>query len=280
MTKIVQSTLNQGIGRMVLVLSMFFISISTVMAKDLIFSTPPTQSPETTLKNYQPLVDYLSKAIGRTIVIDPAKSFPEYTRKMREGKYDMIFDGPHFIKWRIDKQHNVVVAKQPGELHFVIVVKKNSKYKELRDLWTKPVCSPPVPHLGTLTLLAIYNNPIREPQIIPVGSFKRGVECLRKGNGVAVLLRDKFWYKRVKDKSDLRIMYRTTRKMPARGLTVNSRFSKAARRKITEALTSKKGHEYSEKAFSTIGGGKFVRAHTEEFNNLDQLIKMVWGFEL
>jgi ABC-type phosphate/phosphonate transport system substrate-binding protein len=90
----------------------------------LVFSTPPTQSPETTLKNYQPLVDYLSKSIGQKIVITPAKNFQEYTKNMREGNYDILLDGPHFIKWRIDHQHNVVVAKQPGELHFVVVVNK------------------------------------------------------------------------------------------------------------------------------------------------------------
>lgn len=272
--------INRYVNKMVFILLMCFISTSSVLAKDLIFSTPPTQSAETTLKNYQPLVDYLSKAIGQTIVIDPAHNYQEYTKKMREGVYDMVLDGAHFIKWRIEKQHHAVIAKQPGDLHFVIVVKKNSKIRKLRDLWTKPICSPPVPHIGPLTILALYNNPIREPLIQPVGSFKKGIECLRKGDGVAVLLRDKYWANRVKDKSEFRLLYTTKRKLPARGLTVGPRISLAAQKKITQALTSKKGREYTEKAFSTVGGGRFVRAYTKEFDSLEEVIQLVWGFDL
>lgn len=260
--------------------SFLFVSLSSsVLAETpvLIFSTPPTQSPETTKKNYQPLVDYLSKGIHQKIVLEPAQSFQEYTRKMREGHYDMIFDGPHFINWRIKHQENIVVAKQPGELHFAIIVKKHSEYTKLRDLWARPVCSPAVPHLGTLTLLELYSNPIREPQIVPVQSFKHALECLRQGNGVAALVRDKYWYKKA-DKKGLRILYITKRKMPGRGLTVNQRINKRSQKIITQLLTSAKGRRFSEKAFSTIGGGKFVKANTADFKELDETLKLVWGF--
>ena len=280
MAVFVDTRINLNVSTMVFILLLVFISTPSVMAKDLIFATPPTQSPEATLKNYQPLVDYLSQTIGQTIVIDPAHNYQEYTKKMREGLYDIVLDGAHFIKWRIEKQHHVVIAKQPGDLHFVVVVKKNSKFKDMKDLWTKPICSPPVPHIGPLTLLALYNNPIREPVIVPVDSFKSGLECLQKGHGVAVLLRDKYWVNAVKDKSNLRVLYVTTRKLPARGLTVSPHISVTAQKKITEALTSAKGREYTEKAFSTVGGGKFVRADTKEFDSLEEVIQLVWGFNL
>jgi len=106
------------------------------------------------------------------------------------------------------------------------------------------------------------------------------MECLQKGEGVAVLLRDKFWQNAVKNKSDYRVIYTTTRKLPARGLTVGSRFSKTDQQKITYALTSAKGREYTEKALSTVGGGKFVHADTKDFDGLDEVIELVWGFNL
>jgi sulfur transfer complex TusBCD TusB component (DsrH family) len=159
-------------------------------------------------------------------------------------------------------------------------VKKNSKFRNLKDLWTKPICSLPVPHIAPLTLLAHVNNPITEPVIVPVTSFKSGLKCLQKGDGVAVLLRDKYWQKAVKDKSDYRVVYVTKRKLPARGLTVSPRVSSISKRKITKALISAKGREYTEKAFSTVGGGKFVRANTKDFDSLDEVIQLVWGFNL
>jgi len=263
-----------------LLLLIYSISISHAMANRLVFSTPPTQSAELTVKNYQPLVDYLSKTIGQTIDIEPAHNYQEYTSKMRKGEYDLVLDGAHFIKWRIEKQRHNVVAKQPGDLHFVVVVKNESKIKTERDLWTKSLCSLPVPHIAPLTLLAHFNNPVREPSIIPVKSFKDGMACLEKGNGVAVLLRDKYWQKAVKDKSKYRVVYTTKRKLPARGLTVSDRVSKGDQTKIANALTSDKGREYTEKAFSTVGGGNFVQANTKDFDSLDEVIELVWGFNL
>lgn len=267
-------------ARAVLLVLIYFMFTSSAMAKALIFATPPTQTAEVTVKNYQPLVDYLSKAIGQPIIIEPANNYQEYTSRMRKGEYDMVLDGAHFIKWRIEKQHHVVIAKQPGDLHFVVVVKKDSKFRDLKDLWTKRICSLPVPHIAPLTLLAHVNNPITEPVIVPVESFKSGLECLQKGEGDAVLLRDKFWQKAVKDKSNLRVVYTTQRKLPARGLTVGPRVSMIAQRKITDALISAKGREYTEKAFSTVGGGKFIGADTKEFDSLEEVIQLVWGFNL
>jgi len=268
------------VARIVLLILTYFICSSSVMAQDLIFSTPPTQSAEVTLKNYQPLIDYLSKTIGRHIVIEPAHNYQEYTRKMRMGEYDMVLDGAHFIKWRIEKLHHKVIAKQPGDLHFVVIAKKNSTIRSEKDLWAKKLCSLPVPHIAPLTLLAHLNDPVVEPIFVPVKSFKDGMACINTGQGEAVLLRDKFWQKAVKNKSDYKVIYTTRRKLPARGLTVSTRVSTADQRKITYALTSPKGRMFADKALSTVGGGRFVRANTKEFDNLDEVIELVWGFNL
>lgn len=260
------------------IVALLMLSQTAVAAKPtLVFATPPTQSAEITVKNYQPLVDYISGVIGEKVVIKPAHNFNEYTSNMRKGAYDIVFDGPHFINWRIKKQHHVVVAKQPGELHFSIVVKADSPIKDLKDLWAKPVCSPPAPHLGTLTLIDLYNNPVREPVIVAVKSFKHGLECLREGRGVAALVRDKYWLKKA-DKTGLRVMYVTSRKMPARGLSVNARLNEKTRSKMIKALTSKEAESFTEKAFASIGGGKFIRASTSEYSELDDLMQIVFGF--
>ena len=95
-----------------------------------------------------------------------------------------------------------------------------------------------------------------------------------------MLLRDKFWQKAVKDKSKYRVVYTTKRKLPARGLTVSDRVSKGDQLKLADALTSAKGREYTEQAFSTVGGGNFVQADTKDFDSLDEVIELVWGFNM
>jgi hypothetical protein len=141
------------------------------------------------------------------------------------------------------------------------------------------MCAPPVPHIGTLTIIEQFGNPIREPEVIPVDSFKQGIECLRGNKAAAALVRDQFW-KNLPNKDDLKVIFTTPRKMPSRALTANSRVSKAALEKMTDALTSAEGRQYAEKAFSTVGGGYFIKADTAEYDELGELLKLVWGFHL
>ena len=189
---------------------------------DIIFSTAPTQSPEETLKNYQPLADYLSKVTGKHVIVKPAKNFVEYSSKMRAGEYDMLFDGPQFVKYRIEKQDHVLLAKQKGNLHFAVVVRKNSGVKNLKDLTLKRVCSPSTPHLGTLAFLDLFANPFRQPDIIPVQSFQEAMDCVTRGDATAAVVRDKFWNK-VADKQDLKVVYMTERRLPGRGITISKK---------------------------------------------------------
>jgi ABC-type phosphate/phosphonate transport system substrate-binding protein len=248
---------------------------------DIIFSTAPTQSPELTLQNYQPLAEYLSRVTGKHVLVKPAKNFQEYSANMRNGTYDMLFDGPHFISYRLLKKNHILIAKLPGELRFAIVARKDANIKKLHDLIGKRVCSPSLPHLGTLTFLDLFPNPVRQPEMQPVQSFKEALACIKNGTAQAAVFRDKFWNKKVKDKSKFKVVHVTKHKLPERGITISSKVDKTTREKITKALTTPEAAIYLEKAFSTIGGkSKFIHADKNDYENLDELLKVVWGFHL
>jgi len=265
--------------RLIFLLLSFVLTGNALAAKTLIFGTPPTQSYALTKKNYQPLADYLGEQIGRKIVVEPTKSFHEYTRKMKENHYDIILDGPHFIKYRIEKMNHNVLVKQPGVLKFAIVVKSNSDFETYKDLRNKRICSPATPHLGTLTILDLYPNPIGQPDLKPVQSFKDTIACVKNNKASAAIVRDKYWFKNVKDKKGLRVIYITKNNMPARGLTVNNAtVSTSVQKAIVTALTNKKAKKLIKNALSTIGGKKFVKAKESEYTNLNELLSMVWGF--
>lgn len=252
-----------------------------VFAKELVFGTPPTQSPEVTARIFQPLADYLGKVSGHKIVVKPAKNFHEYTRKMRNDEYDLILDGPHFIKYRIDKMGHNVLVKQPGDLQFAVVVAADSPVSDYNNLVGKRVCSPGVPHLGTLTFLDLYTSPIRQPVLRPVQSFKDAIECVRGGKATAAVVRDKFWLKKVKNKQGLKVIYVTKTKMPARGLTVNNKtVDKVTQQRIMSALLGTKSQELVQQALSTVGGKRFVKADHNEYARQEELLAQVWGFHI
>lgn len=91
--------------------------LGTAGARDkIIFSTAPTQTPEKTITLYTPLLNYLSQVTGKQFVIKPAKNYLEYNNGTLQNAYDMVFDGPHYTGWRMERQGAVPVARLPGSI--------------------------------------------------------------------------------------------------------------------------------------------------------------------
>src|SRR5688500_13214269 len=81
------------------------------LAGALVFTSPPRETPEEGERSYKPLVEYLSKAIGKPVVYKHPGTWGVYRTEMLAGKYDIVFDGPHFVDYRIQKLGHSAVAK-------------------------------------------------------------------------------------------------------------------------------------------------------------------------
>jgi len=248
----------------------------------LVFSTPPTQPPDVTRRNFQPLVDYLSRKSGRKIRLVPARSFLEYANKMRAGEYDMLFDGPHFIAWRIKHLDHTALAKLPGKLRFYVVVREDAGIGRVSDLVGKRVCGPASPNLATLSFIDEFRNPARQPIVIPVKSFRHALMCLKKGKSVASVFRDKFWDRKVPGgaKKGLTVLAVIDRNVPDRGFSITREVDAETRRKLRKALIATSDTEIAAKVLASIGGARkgFVPATDAEYRGLERLLRPVWGF--
>jgi len=90
-----------------------------------------------------------------------------------------------------------------------------------------------------------------------------------------------FGYKKVKNKEDLKVIYITETKIPARGLTVNTTIIDLDSQKaLITALTSDDAKALIKTALSTVGGSKFIKADQSEYANLTEVLSMVWGFHI
>ena len=179
------------------------------------FTTAPTQSLKKTKELYGPLVDYLAQSTGKNIKLVPARNFLEYTSKMRKGEYDIIFDGPHFVSWRMNKVNHIPVARLPGQLIFAAIVKDGGVVTDIQQLVGKKVCAVNSPNLATLMVLDSFPNPVQQPVIVSERSFKDAFKCLKEGRGEAAFLPMGFWkkFKKKGKTGGLRILY-TTKKKP------------------------------------------------------------------
>lgn len=244
-------------------------------------TTAPTQSVEDTHKLYGPLAEYLSEAIGNQVKLVPVRNFLEYTSKMRKDEFDIIFDGPHFVSWRMRHTEHVPLARLPGELVFMAAVKDGGTISKIDQLVGKKVCAVNSPNLATLMVLDAFPNPVRQPVIVSERSFKGAMECLKKGRGVAAILPIKFWNKFEKKgkTKGFRSLYTTKKQpLPPRTFSISRRVDAATREKIRQALLDAEGKPGAVPLLDRFRSKNFVVARESEYHDLSRLLLSVWGF--
>lgn len=252
---------------------------AAVAARSLVFATAPTQNPTVTKQYYQPLLNYLSVKTGRQIELQVADNFIEYSQNLLQNKYDIVFDGPHYNGWRIKKHNHQMVAKLPGTLQFVVVVKKSKQITDLKTLAGKPVCALDSPNFLTLGFLALYSNPASVPFVEPADNFKAALACLRQEKGEAAVLRTKFWLKLpARAKQGLELVYDSKIKWPHRGFSVSHRVEQETKDLLRAALLHNDANRVAGKILNRYKVDRFVAAEDSEYRDLGKLLKSIWGF--
>ncbi|MEJ2105930.1 MAG: PhnD/SsuA/transferrin family substrate-binding protein, partial [Acidiferrobacteraceae bacterium] len=156
----------------------------------IVFSAPPRGSETKETAVYKPIADYLSRALGRPVVYRYPDNWLNYQKQMQDGHYDIIFDGPHFIGWRMAKIGHQPLVKLPGLLKFVVFTRADNKtIHSLDQLAGRPVCGLAPPNLATLSMYDQFPNPVRQPLVIGVKSFPDDYARVMDGGCMAGVMR-------------------------------------------------------------------------------------------
>lgn len=256
-----------------------------VAAQDLILTAPPREKPAAGQQQYGPLAAYLTKLFGRKVKYVFPGNWLKYQRDMRHDKYDIIFDGPHFISWRIAHIENQAVVKLPGHLEFYLLAKKNDdKIKTINDLVAKQFCGVPPPNLASLSIIAAFPNPVRQPVIRGVrGAAKAVIHAFMKGECEAMVLRSAFVKKRMtaEQRDKLKIVY-ASKPYPNQGITVSKRVTPRERSLMVQALTVGDGVKATAPILKRFGGKAkhFIPANNDEFKGINNLLEgVIFGWE-
>ena len=254
--------------------------VSAAMAEEeYIFTAPPRETGENETEVYQPIADYLSRATGKKIVYKHSDNWLSYQDGMRKGTYDIVFDGPHFVSWRMAHLKHVPLAKLPGNLAFVVAVRKdNNRINNIKDLAGRSVCGMAPPNLATLTLYNQFDNPARQPLIMEVRSFELAYQGVIDGKCMAAVMRDQLLNKLNKDKDAVRVIFRSPG-VPNQAFSAGPRFSKEDRNKMAEFLLSPEARARLPQFFGRFSKDKdLLPAQETEFRDLLVLLKDSWGF--
>jgi ABC-type nitrate/sulfonate/bicarbonate transport system substrate-binding protein len=247
-------------------------------ASVIILTSPPRETAEEAELLYKPIADYLSQVIGKRVVYKYPGTWGVYRTEMLNGSYDIVFDGPHFVDYRVQKLQHNLLAKMPEIHEFVIIAHKDEPLKSIADLAGKTFCSEPPPNLGALVALAQFENPSRQPVVVPTkgwGGIYEAVTARRCAAGVLPLANLKKF-----DKDGLaRILFKN-QGLPNQAFSAGPRVTLEDQAKISAAMTAPEASGPTEKLRTRFNVGEsFVSATNAEYNGVSQYLRNEFGFE-
>ncbi len=254
-----------------------------VVAEDLLLSAPPRESLEQGNKMYGPIAEGLSKAMGKKVVYVHPHNWTEYAANMREDKYDIVFDGPHFAAWRIKHLEHTPVAKLGGTLGFVIISKSSEKQrKDLKDLIGKTLCGIASPNLGTMVAFAIFNNPVIQPDIKNIkGGVGEVYKAFVNGECHFAVLNDRFYNNLPEAARKSTTVIAQSEQMPNQTFTASKRLTAQDVGKIENYMVTDDAAKAGSEIFNIYSKANphFFKATVKEYDGLESLLEgVVFGW--
>jgi ABC-type phosphate/phosphonate transport system substrate-binding protein len=268
-------------NKLITVILVMALPVNSILAADLIFSAPPRESKKIGLELYQPIADYLSKVLNRKVIYQYPDNWFNYQNNMKNGAYDIIFDGPHFVSWRIAHLDHQVLLKLPGSLEFLVIADANNKQlNKPKDVIGKNFCGMSPPHLSSLTFLGTFSNPVTHPRVHGIkGGMSKVFEAFNEDKCPAAVLR-KNYYKNAltqQQRSNLKIIY-NSKSLPNQAISVSKRLSPKEKRKIANALTKGDGAVSTQailKRFTDYKTTTFIKTNNKEYKGYNRFLEGV-----
>ncbi len=251
----------------------------------LVFTSAPRGTFAEESATYQPVADFLSKVTGQKVLYKFSDNWLTYQDEMRKGKYDIIFDGPHFVSWRSYHMDHVPLVKLPQQ-HIWVVVAGNgdNEATNINSLAGRTICAPAPPNFGALTLFSLFTNPSRQPFIVETKSWQDGFKGVTSGQCRAAIMPMSNWKKFDPEGKFTKIVHKH-RPFPNQAITVSSkRIPPDMQQKLRVALLSDDGQaamKQLREQYAKVGNSveKLVAANKEEYADVDLILKDVRGFE-
>ncbi|MBI3774416.1 MAG: PhnD/SsuA/transferrin family substrate-binding protein [Gammaproteobacteria bacterium] len=269
----------------VVVLAVFGLIFFVPAQATLVLTAPPRESMERGEELYGPLAHMLSQKLGQTVVYEHPHDWGEYTLKMRQNAYDIVFDGPHLAAWRIKHLEHVPVAKLPGDLFFLVATRYSDKeITRANDLINTgtPVCGMPSPNLATIAVMEYFTNPIIQPDIYEVPSFEAGYSLLKAGKCRAVVLNAQYLGNLpAAEKAQLNVLF-TSARYPNQTVTTSKRVTSDQRAAISALLTRQSGISETQELLKVYAkqAKRFEPANVQEYVGMESILEEMWGWSV
>lgn len=104
-------------------------------AETLTFGVTPLKAASKLAEDWGPLLDEVGRRAGVELVFRTAPSIPAFGERLAQGDYDLAYMNPYHYKLYSAKPGYRAFAREKGRpLEGVIIVRKDSRFRDLRDL--------------------------------------------------------------------------------------------------------------------------------------------------
>jgi ABC-type phosphate/phosphonate transport system substrate-binding protein len=254
---------------------------TTAGAETYVFTSPPREDPSRGEQVYGPIARHLSKSMDADFVYQHPDNWLSYMKDMQDGRYDLVFDGPHFVSWRVENLSHTPLVRLPGALEFVIVARRgDEQIIGLPDLAGHVVCAHAPPNLATLTLQNQFPNVNRQPQIKAVRGFPNAYKALLDDQCRATVMPVKIYNKlsQAEETPLTRVLFQS-RPIPHQAISASPRLPADLQAQVREALLSEEGVVATAKLRERFAGGnQLLPTDADQYRGYAVLLRDFWGF--
>jgi len=126
-----------------ILLAFCFFLPSLLHAETYTFGIVPQQSASKLAALWVPILRQVSKDSGHKLIFKTAKDIPEFEKKLANEEYDFSYMNPyHYTVFHESANYNAILKAKDKRIKGIIVVKKDSPYKQLEDLNNQNIAFP------------------------------------------------------------------------------------------------------------------------------------------
>ena len=246
----------------------------TVSAETYVLAVQPILSKERTLKFYQPLANFLSKATGHEIKIFATYNFVTYWAELRKNKkYDLALDAAHFVDYRVKNLKFTVLAKINDTVSFSLITNEDVNYFDADELIGQRIATLASPSFGGIRLLSMYPNISRQPIVIGKNNFQETLKQLKSNKVSAALVPTPL----INGDSSVNTIL-VTDPIPHMAISASNRVNKRTQDKIRNALLKASSTKEGQALFTKLNLSGFEKANNSLYDGYGLLLKDVWGY--
>lgn len=247
----------------------------------------PALTVTETLRQYQPVVDYLSKELNIHGQLMPQKDYLTVLEKMRRGELDAGIFGS-LLCYRAIREIGVRPLARPeigGDSTYegLVFARKDSGIKDIYGLKDKVFA------YVDMNTSAGYVYPralLKEKGYDADQFFKEAVFAGKHDAAVLMVLdkkadggavKDDVYYRLAKEDPriarELRVLHLSTAKFPDRTIAVRKDFDPALAEKLKQALLDMDKNEQGRSALKAAGFDRYIPTGTEDFRQLENMLR-------